>query len=37
MKAKIKVEKGQVFEPTVHFDNIESEELGLEEGDEATL
>jgi hypothetical protein len=37
MKAKIKVEKGQVFEPTVHFDNIESEELGIEEGDEATL
>lgn len=37
MKAKIKVEKGQVFEPTIHFDNVEAGELGLEVGDTGEL
>lgn len=37
MKAKIKIEKGQVFEPTVHFDSCEAEELGIVGGEEAEL
>lgn len=37
MKAKIKVEKGYDFEPTVHFDHLEAEKLEIKSGDIAVL
>lgn len=37
VRAKVKVQLGEEFEPRVHFDHIESEELNIKSGDIAEL